>query len=302
MGLIGSELRLQRIIVTVLVISLLGNLIGLYFASQWLLLRRQEAAKERLLGETNKGLLMLAGAMDNLSNGKMIFLHHSVGSGILDQGGLRDGLMKMGISVRSATYGDSIGEQTDMCDWMPKFRSNMEAILKFRAHPNLYFNDSSSNDIVMFKSCFPNSQIEPDGSAPGDPLSRQKTIANYKAVFVQLQQEFGRYPDKLFVYLTFPPLLPSVTNAESASRVREFNCWLQGPYLTEYRKETGLQNLVIFDLFDALADQNGFLKEAYRVMNPGDSHPNLQANREVAKNFMEYFRPVWISWKDRTKT
>jgi hypothetical protein len=274
-------------------------MIGVYFLWEYRKMRGQVASLQYSLNEARGSVDRLTDALDCAYSHRMVFLHHSVGSGLLYQGGLRDSLQQLGISVRGATYGDEIGQQTDMADWLPKFESDMPRILTFKGHPDLYYKDGTANDIIMFKSCFPNSQIESEGTAPGNPNSRERTIANYKAVFDGLGQEMRKYPNKLFVYLTSPPLVPSVTTPEHAAWARQFNRWLTGEFLPSYLKETGLDNFVIFDLFDFLADENNVLKTNYRVSNPNDSHLNELANLEAVRQFMEFFRPVWTNWSQR---
>lgn len=290
---------MNRLVVAILVISLVINMIGVYFLWEYRKMRGQVASLQYSLNEARGSVDRLTDALDCAYSHRMVFLHHSVGSGLLYQGGLRDSLQQLGISVRGATYGDEIGQQTDMADWLPKFESDMPRILTFKGHPDLYYKDGTANDIIMFKSCFPNSQIESEGTAPGNPNSRERTIANYKAVFDGLGQEMRKYPNKLFVYLTSPPLVPSVTTPEHAAWARQFNRWLTGEFLPSYLKETGLDNFVIFDLFDFLADENNVLKTNYRVSNPNDSHLNELANLEAVRQFMEFFRPVWTNWSQR---
>jgi hypothetical protein len=274
-------------------------MIGVYFLWEYRKMRGQVASLQYSLDEARGSVDRLTDALDRSYSHRMVFLHHSVGSGLLYQGVLRDSLQQLGISVRGATYGDEIGQQTDMANWLPKFESDMPRILTFKGHPDLYYKDGTANDIIMFKSCFPNSQIESEGTAPGNPNSRERTIANYKAVFDGLGQEMRKYPNKLFVYLTSPPLVPSVTTPEHAAWARQFNRWLTGEFLPSYLKETGLDNFVIFDLFDFLADENNVLKTNYRVSNPNDSHLNELANLEAVRQFMEFFRPVWTNWSQR---
>ena len=296
----GKEKTVTKSLVVLLVISVVGNLIGVYAVYKYFAAKKSVDYVRADLEKTNKVIEDLTGVLDRLYSKKMIFLHHSVGRGILYEGGLRDSLLEMGVLVKGATYGDEIGQKTDINDWLPKFQRDMNQILGFKAHPNLYYAGNESNDIVMFKSCFPNSNIQSEGSDPGDPVSGERTTANYKAAFLKIADEISKYPDKLYIYVTSPPLVTEKTNPNNASRAKSFNNWLITEYLPEYEKTTGLSNLVIFDLFEVLADENGYLKKSYRRVEQGDSHPNVEANRVAAAKFMEFFRPVWESWQART--
>jgi hypothetical protein len=239
----------------------------------------------------------LAGIADKTCHYRLIFLHHSVGEGLLYGGGLSDSLRAMGIFVKGATYGDEIGENTDMCHWLPKFQNDMDKIIRFKIHPNRYYGDETTNDIIMFKSCFPNSDITGDGVDAGDPYSRERTLANYRAVFNELKNIIAGNKDKLFIYLTAPPLVRQQTSPANAAKAREFNNWLVREFQFHYRQSTGLTNFAVFDLFDVLADSAGFLKSEYQVNIPGDSHPNSKANQTAVRKFMEFFGPLWEKWQ-----
>lgn len=290
---------MNKLLVVLLIVSLAINVLGLYLAWEYRKMKGQIRDLRFGLDEAQGSISSLSDIVDRSYRHRMVFLHHSVGKGLLIQGGLGDSLAQLGLLVRGATYGDDVGQRTDMADWPSKFQNDMSRILTFKGHPNVYYENGITNDVVMFKSCFPNSYVESDGTGPGSPASRQRTIANYKAVFESLGKEMQKHKDKLFVYLTYPPLVPSVTSPDNAARARKFNNWLLEEYLAAYRKETGLDNFVIFDLFDVLADSSNELKPEYRVSDPSDSHLNNKANEEATRRFMEFFRPVWSTWLER---
>lgn len=288
---------MNKILIVLLAISIIGNAIGLYYAYRYIKVSRRVEGLNETIVSAGRMVGALTDRLETNYNKRMIFLHHSVGKNILDQGGLRDSLMSMGIFVKGATYGDEIGNRTDICDWTPKFTTDFKRILTFKNHPNQYYTDGRENDIVMFKSCFPNAYVESEGSGSGDPTSPQRTIANYKAAFAELTKEFRKYPNKLFIYLTYPPLAPSETTPEAAMRAREFNAWLQDEYLPQYQKETGLKNFYVFDLFDVFADESNALRKEYLREDVRDSHPNELGSKDAAQKFMTFFRPIWSEWE-----
>ena len=293
---------MNKLLIAILIVSIIGNLIGLLVVYKYFKARRSIEYVRQDLDRANRTAEDLTGVLDRLYSTRMVFLHHSVGRGILYQGGLRDSLLQIGVLTKGATYGDEIGQKTDISDWLPKFRNDMTRILDFKAHPNTYYSGALSNDIVMFKSCFPNSDIGGSIESPADPLSSERSLANYQATFNELALELEKYPDKLMIYLTSPPLVPESTTPENARRARDFNDWLIEEYLPQYQERTGLTNLAIFDLFGVLADENGFLKDEYRRTGRGDSHPNETANKAAAQEFMEFFRPLWTNWQQQSKT
>jgi hypothetical protein len=296
---------MNKIMIIILVISLIGNCIGLLILYKYLNLKGYFSDAEAQLREANaamKGMHKLIADMtarlDSQTAERMIFLHHSVGEGILTAGGLRDQLLDMGVLVKSATYGDDIGQETDMNNWTQKFGQHMSEILAFKAHPDLYNTDGTTNDYIMFKSCFPNSDITAEGTLPGDPNSPEKTITNYKAVFEQLKADMRKYPNKLFIYLTAPPLTPDLSPPDNAARARAFNNWLINEYLPQYQSETGLENFVIFDLFNCLAGADNYLKTEYRRGIKGDPHPNVRGSQEAAKQIAKFFTTVRGNWRN----
>ena len=292
---------MNKFILAILFISILFNVIGLFIAYKYYNLNREKNGLYNNLKESETIISNLTDVSEKELTYRLVFLHHSVGKGILEEGKLKDSLIKMGIAVKSLTYGDSIGNLTDVHNWLPKFRKQMDAILKFKNHPNVYYTDERRNDIIMFKSCFPNSDIGSDGSKPGNPLSRNRTLENYKEVFIGLGKEISKYPSKLFIYLTFPPLVPMETTPENAARARSFNDWLINSYLPDYYKNYGVENFVIYDLFGVLSDEDNFLKSEYRRDNPRDSHPNKKAYQVITQDFMAFFRPVFSKWISEQK-
>jgi hypothetical protein len=220
---------------------------------------------------------------------QLLFIHHSVGSQWLKEGDLSTELLKRGFGVHDATYGDQIGENTDMCDWTGKFSGQMDKILKFDYHPDIYYDGPLENDIIMFKSCFPNSEITGDGAPPGDSNSRTKLTWNYKATMEALRAIFAKYPQKTFIFVTPPPLVPSATTPENADRARDFDNWVKKSFFEQNKQDMKLKNFLVFDLFDVLADSGNYLKANYR-RSISDSHPNSTGLKEATKVFIDFLK------------
>lgn len=299
---------MNKTLVVILIVSVIGNLIGLFIAYKFMNSREWHRQSETKLSETQSSAAGLSDAvsamtakLDETATTRMIFMHHSVGRGLLERGRLREQLLDRGILVKGATFGDELGEDTDMNFWLERFRAHMPQILSFKAHPNQYRTDSITNDIVMFKSCFPNSDLVADGDTPGDPHVPVRSIANYKALFGELKKEFTKYPNTLFIYLTSPPLVPELTTSENAKRARTFNSWVVNEFVPAYKQETGLSNFAAFDLFAVLADSDNVLKSEYRQNIEGDSHPNTKASRAAVEAFLRVFDPLWDSWQNRAR-
>ena len=278
---------MRTLVIVVLIISILGNGLGLYFAYKWYKQSRTIAGLQNQL-RTKARFINSVGA--NLDQ-RLLFIHHSCGRIWLDDGDLRIALFEHGIDVHDATYGDEIGEQTDLCHWVPKFQQQMDKILSFDFHPDTYYEDDRQNDIIMFKSCYPNSNIKSDGASPGDPEAREMTTANYRAVFEELGGVFANHPQKTFIYATAPPLVPSATTPENAARARSFNDWVKTDFVAAYSEKTGLSNFLVFDFFNALTADDHCLREDYRLNSyAGDSHPNAAGTRAATEKFVLFLQ------------
>jgi len=247
----------------------------------------------------------------------LLFIHHSTGGTLLADvgpdigkdciykshpygGGLRSLLESNNYRVHEASYNSIIGDKTDICNWNAKFRVLMDKILICKNQDD-FFSDVTKNRIIMFKSCFPNSNIISDGTPPGDPDSCVQTTANYKATYNALLDYFVRQPDTLFVVLTAPPLVkPSrikdmvkrILGRENTidkvgPRVRAFNNWLkdaENGWLKDYR----LKNVVVFDYYDILTGYGRSDWSMYPTQGGKDSHPNSEGNSLAAREFITF--------------
>jgi len=185
-----------------------------------------------------------------------------------------------------------------------------------------------NNKIIMFKSCFPNSDLYEDSTDKGDPFSGNRTIANNQAIFRHpdgpgntythngyeykpLEDIFAENPDTLFIFVTNPPLhyAPNdATNDENARRNREFNAWLKNEWLDSYKAaHPDVNNVAIFDFFDALAYPDDDAQYPNRLMaefggDSGDSHPNdaanLHATQVFATNAENFIDQAWHSFQN----
>lgn len=171
----------------------------------------------------------------------------------------------------SGAYG--IGDRTDigqMYDWFSGqdtamimravYRENNETD-RFGGHANdgklVAFEPDGENEIVMFKSCYPNTLFkgkpgDTANDAPDPPRnytadSDQHTIANAKRTFNEVLKYFKSRPDKFFVVVTPPPRneLP-----ENGMIARGFANWLYNDWLKE--NNYPYNNVMVFDLYNVL--------------------------------------------------
>ena len=106
----------------------------------------------------------------------ILFIHHSCGGQLLadrgedyeyarcihmahgNGGELRKKLIEAGYFVNEASYGSIVGEKTDLWDWEPKFRKEMDRVLD-TIRNDARSNGTAINDVVVFKSCYPNNRF-----------------------------------------------------------------------------------------------------------------------------------------------
>lgn len=249
----------------------------------------------------------------------VLFIHHSCGGQLMaaagaeegtnciytsnpNGGGLRSRLEQNAYSVHEASYGSRIGEKTDIFDWLPKFRDQMEQILTCDVQDTLY-SDGRRNSIVIFKSCFPNNAFESEGAPPGNPMGPALTVCNAKAACLALLDEFRKYPQILFVCVTAPPLaepppqpvwrklLNKVRGRElrafvSARLAREFNNWLSDE--NGWLKGSNQTNVVVFDYYDILTGHGKSDLLVYPSGDGYDSHPSREGNEQAAEAFVPF--------------
>jgi hypothetical protein len=206
---------------------------------------------------------------------RLIFIHHSTGENWLadENGGLGLALRSNNYFVSDTNYDwgpDGIGSSTDIGQWWLWFRSPesptyMSALYSENEQHASYTRlrqrqVSSENEIVMFKSCFPNSALMGDPNDPvpsiqDNPLrgedsgSEYHTVANAKGIYIDLLEYFRTRPDKLFIVITAPPQ----SDPTYSSNARAFNQWLIEDWLQGYP----YNNVFVFDFYNVLTTNGG---------------------------------------------
>jgi hypothetical protein len=211
----------------------------------------------------------------------IIFMHHSTGLGIIQGGNVREAFSAAGYAFWDHGYNDEglvnpagdylginwdvPGDNTDPDGWYATFQQPVTD------PPANTFSHMLQHDVIIFKSCFPTSDIYDE-----------EMLAAYQHYFLTIRAVTDQHPDKLFIAWTTPPLVPNATTPENAARARRWSAYLTSPEYLE-----GHPNLLVFDIFDLLADEDGILRAEYR-QNEDDSHPNDLANRTVGPIFVDF--------------
>ncbi len=251
---------------------------------------------------------------------KLIFIHHSTG-----ENWLADGYGNLGITlgqnnyfVSGTNYGwgpNTIGDRTDIPNWTEWFRSADTAMymnaLFAESGQNSSFtrtlaDPGGENEIIVFKSCFPNSALEGN---PGDPPTADGwlTVGHAKYVYNEILQYFATRPDKLFIVVTAPPLQDG-TYAENA---RAFNEWLMNDWLAE--NNYTLPNVAVFDFYNVLTGPdnhhryiNGAIEHiftagmntSYYPSSGGDDHPSAEGSQKATDEFVSLLNIFYNRWKN----
>jgi hypothetical protein len=250
---------------------------------------------------------------------KLIFIHHSVGENWLadEQGGLGMALGENNYFVSDTYYGwgpDGIGDTTDTLDWPrwftgPDSERYMQAVYNesdanaagYRYYTRTLADPGGENQVIMFKSCFPNSDLggnPHDAPAPGDDL----TVETAKYTYNQLLAYFGQHPEKLFIVVTSPPM----QHIDEPENMRAFANWLVEDWLAE--NDYPYNNVAVFDFFNVLTNPDNHHRyydgEIEHITNQGgdelyydwdgDDHPSPAGGRKATEEFIPLLN-IWVN-------
>jgi hypothetical protein len=248
---------------------------------------------------------------------KLIFIHHSTGENWLTDGygNLGRALEANNYFVSDTNYGwgpEGIGDRTDIINWPEWFRgSESERYLaalyaesgQHAGYTRNLSDPGGENEIIMFKSCFPNSELEGN---PDDPPAAGEglTVSNAKYIYTDLLNYFVTRPDKLFVVITAPPL----QDPTYAANARAFNTWLIEDWLAE--NDYPYNNVVVWDFYNVLtgADHhhryhNGAIEHVFQsdrdtLYYPSDDdHPSVAGSQKATDEFVPMLNVFYHRWK-----
>ncbi|MBN2468496.1 MAG: hypothetical protein JXD19_10135 [Deltaproteobacteria bacterium] len=282
---------------------------------------------------------------------KLIFIHHSCGENWLSDsdGGLGIALRDNNYYVSDTYYGwgpmDSIGDNTDIGHWWTWFRGeNSSTYLQAlytesdsawpdysqQEYSRLSADPGGENEIIMFKSCYPNSNLSGtpvDAATTGtnslrgeDAYSEHMTVGNAKGIYNDLLTYFATRQDKLFIAITAPPQPSSDVVGNNPANARAFNNWLVNDWLDNYP----YNNVAVFDFFNVLTSNGGdeYTNDVgletgnhHRIWNgasqhiqtdsnnvgaytsAGDGHPSSAGNQKGTAEFVSLLNSYYNTWK-----
>ncbi len=246
---------------------------------------------------------------------KLIFVHHSTGENWLtdEYGYLGRTLGENNYFVSDTNYGwgpDAIGDRTDIPNWLEWFASDrtpayMQALFNETSQNSSYTrtldDPGGENQIIMFKSCFPNSDLYGNPDDPATP-GTEMTVGNAKYVYNEILKYFATRPDKLFVVITQPPL----SDPTNAANARAFTDWLANDWLEE--NNYTLPNVAVFDFYNVLTAEdahhrlnNGIIERLIPVSDTlhypsGDDHPNPRGSQKATDEFVPLLNVFYNRW------
>lgn len=224
----------------------------------------------------------VSGAMS--SSAKVAFLHHSTG-GVIWNGG---------VATKIAQYNASHGKNysvtaTDFPKSSPYGWNNYPYdywnIWVNHAGSTAYLQEptletlTQTYDVIVFKHCFPVSSIGADASS-SSVSSSAKTLGNYKLQYEALKSKMHEFPDKRFIVWTGAALVQGATDADQATRAKQFADWVR----TEW-DEPG-DNIFVWDFFNLETGGGIYLLPA-NAASAGDSHPSSAFAATVAPQFAQ---------------
>lgn len=219
-----------------------------------------------------------------VSDVKIIFLHHSTG-GVIWEGGVLSWFENYN-SENNKNY--SIVEQDFPKNYPYGWENypydywniwvNNAGESEYLEEPTLEIL-TGSYDMIVFKHCFPVSEIEPDRGSP-DIKSSEKRIENYKLQYNALKNKMEEFPGAFFVVWTGAAQVQGVADSSSAQRAKNFFDWVKNEW-----DEKG-DNIFIFDFWQLETEGGIYLKDEY-AQSSDDSHPNSTFAERVAAIFSQ---------------
>jgi len=229
----------------------------------------------------------------------VLFLHHSTGRSLIDEGDVRPMLSELGYQFWDHDHnhvglirpdGTFTGAHYRIPGMRGRGNTDVDGLADLFSQPitdppSNAFSRLMQHEVIITKSCFPNSAIKDD-----------EMQAQFKSWYLGMRDVMDQHPDRVFIIVTSPPLHPEMTNAEEARRARAIADWLKSD---EYL--AGHPNVFVFDFFDLLADPatNTLRAEYQRDGDKPDSHPNLLANQTIGPQFVAFVDQAVQTYKDR---
>lgn len=208
---------------------------------------------------------------------RLLFVHHSVGRHIIHEGGLREKLASVNPDIELWDHDyNAIGMSDGDGRPSPEHTlpvpnddtdpPGIEQFLRSMADEPEFAEKLSHFDGLVFKSCYPNSDIQSAAA-----------LATLREIYERVAQLSEEVQPQV-VLVTSPPLVAERTTRGNAGRARDLAHWLLSTLPN--------RGVPVIDLFGTLAAPDGFLsgtlRLSYRKPWPLDSHPNGRGSQAGA--------------------
>jgi hypothetical protein len=244
----------------------------------------------------------------------MISIHHSTGSDWIASGigNLGTNLNTNNYYVTEADYGwtaasmatdcggTDIGNRTDTVNWPCWFTNEtMPSVYTNSSHydypTNTVTDPGGECRIIMFKACFPNSEV-------GSSITDEQDIYNGLLTY------FAAHQDKLFVLIIPPPEIV----IESAPLTRQISNWLADRN-TGWLSAYAYDNVYAFDYYNVLTHPDNHHRisaegrEEHVIANSqntlyyyagGDDHPTAEGHQKATAEFVPLLNSWYNNWLD----
>ncbi len=135
-------------------------------------------------------------------------------------------------------------------------------------------------DLIIFKHCFPGSNILPDTGNP-DIDSDIKRLENYKLQYNSLKDKMHEFPGSRFIVWTPAVQVKSKISPEEAERANLFYRWI----INEW--DVKGDNIFVWDFYKYETEGGLYMAEK-NAAGKNDSHPNTEFSAKVAALFGEF--------------
>jgi len=143
---------------------------------------------------------------------------------------------------------------------------------------------SKDYDIIIFKHCYPGSNILEDTGSPNID-SEEKKLENYKLQYRALKRKMNEFPDNKFIVWTPAVHVKHKITPEQAQRTRDFYHWIIDDW-----DEKG-DNIFIWDFYNYETEGGLYLLDKY-AEDIDNSHPNKQFAGGLAPLFAQFIIDV----------
>jgi len=233
---------------------------------------------------------------------KIVFLHHSTGSGIW-VGNTNRYLYKLTKKGDVQNFFKDYNKENRTSYSISQITFPKQSPYGWNNYPYDYYNiwvkNSGENsyleeptlemltkeyEVIVFKHCFPASRILEDTGTP-DINSDEKRIENYKLQYNALKQKMHEFPNNKFIVWTPAVCTKNKMTEDEAKRTRLFYRWMVDEW-----DEKG-DNIFIWDFYKYETEGELYLLEK-NAYSPDNCHPGKEFAAKVAPLFCKYIIEV----------